>query len=400
MAKHPDELLQWGEEVSTHLAHLSNPMCWTLTLFSFGMAVVGHCGRTAIAFFLARLLDHKEANVVQQLKESVYDAKDKSGQQRREIDVVSCFGPLLRWVVSQWSPEEKRLAIALDASNLGQRFTVLSVSVLYQGCALPVAWVVLPATKKGTWMPHWKRLLRSLRGVVPADWTVLVMTDRGLYAKTLYKAIQRNGWHPMLRINAQGKFRMLGTDRFRLLSSLVPCTRTVWRGEVECFVTPAARLRCTLLTRWDEGYDTPWLLVTDLAPNQADSAWYGLRGWIEQGFKDCKRGGFHWEQTKMTDPKRATRLWLVMALATLWHLSVVDPLEGTLRSFDALPLAEPSASASRLSRSKRGWLLTLVALLRHDPLVWGLFQPDPWPVSRFSPAVLDLICQGAECVYY
>jgi len=50
-----------------------------------------------------------------------------------------------------------------------------------------------------------------------------------------------------------------------------------------------------LLTVWSEGYDEPWLIVTDLAPPQTDAAWYGLRPWIEGGFKDfsCFRRGIN-----------------------------------------------------------------------------------------------------------
>src|SRR5262249_13808393 len=44
-------------------------------------------------------------------------------------------------------------------------------------------------------------------------------------------------------------------------------------------------------------------------------AWYQMRFWIEDEYKDGKRGWFHWEQTKMTDPQRASRLWLVMGIA-------------------------------------------------------------------------------------
>jgi hypothetical protein len=403
MARHPSALSQWIAQVSTQLGHLSKTEALVLALYSFGMVVVGQCGTTSIACFLAMVLNQKEDTLRQRLRESLYDAQDKRGAKRHELDVTRCFAPLLSWVLRWWANEEKRLALALDATTLGQRFTVLAISVLYRGCAIPVAWVVLPATQKGAWMPHWKRLLRMLRGVVPADWTVIVLADRGLYSKTLYRAIQRNAWHPLLRINAQGKFRLVGEDRFRPLSSLVPGPRTVWRGEVDCFVTAAARLRGTLLARWDEGFDTPWLLVTDLAPNQADSVWYGLRAWIEQGFKDGKRGGFRWEQTKMTDPARATRLWLVMALATLWTLSVGGETEARLTASglsSPLPPPDMSPRPRRLSCFKRGWLTILAALLRHLPIPLGRFRPAPWPVSRFSPVVLDLLCQGAHCVYY
>ena len=35
--------------------------------------------------------------------------------------------------------------MALDATTLGTRFAVLAISVVYRGCAIPVAWTILPA---------------------------------------------------------------------------------------------------------------------------------------------------------------------------------------------------------------------------------------------------------------
>jgi hypothetical protein len=37
----------------------------------------------------------------------------------------------------------------------------------------------------------------------------------------------------------------------------------------------------TLLARWDEGYTDPWLILTDLPPELADTCWYTMRCWIE-----------------------------------------------------------------------------------------------------------------------
>src|SRR6266699_3152548 len=44
---------------------------------------------------------------------------------------------------------------------------------------------------------------------------------------------------------------------------------------------------------------------------------YGLRGWIECGFKDGKRGGWNWQRCRSRQPERVERLWLAMAVATL-----------------------------------------------------------------------------------
>jgi len=50
-------------------------------------------------------------------------------------------------------------------------------------------------------------LLKALRGQVPPTWTVIVLADRGWYAKGLFEGLQGLGWHPLLRVNAKGTFR-------------------------------------------------------------------------------------------------------------------------------------------------------------------------------------------------
>jgi hypothetical protein len=95
--------------------------------------------------------------------------------------------------------------LVLDATTLGQRFTVRAISVVYRGCAIPVAWHVVPATTKGKWRPQWERLLRQVGAEVPADWLVIVLADRSLSARWLFQAIVARQWHPFLRINQQGQ---------------------------------------------------------------------------------------------------------------------------------------------------------------------------------------------------
>ena len=79
---------------------------------------------------------------------------------------------------------------------------------------------------------------------------------------------------------------------------------------------------CTLLARWDEDYADPWLIITDLTPQQAQICWFGMLRWIKCLFKELKREGFGWHHTKMIDPQRAERLWLAIAVATLYLVSI------------------------------------------------------------------------------
>lgn len=374
---HQEGLFQWTEQVSTRFPQLSTPQAVVLALWSFGIALTRSSGQTTVANFLALLRGQAPSTLRQRLREWCYDAPDKQGDQRQEIEVTACFRPLLSWVLSWWTGDETRLALALDATTLGQRFTVLAVSVVYRGLALPVAWAIVPATTGGSWQPHWQGLLRLLQPAIPAHWTVLVLADRGLYAKWLFQTIVDCGWHPFLRINAQGQFRPIACHHFRPLKQAVRRGGLVRRWTVLCFKTQAAQLRCTLLAQWATEHTDPWLILTDLPPQQAEAAWYALRSWIEASFKYTKRGGWHWEQTKMTDPARAERLWLAMAVATLWVVSLgSEPLLADTPAGFGWRSVDPALSCFR-----RGWLTLLALLLSDQGVPWGVFRPLPWPTS-------------------
>lgn len=385
MTRH-EGLSQWETVVSTHLPHLSKPQATVLAMWSFGMVMSQSCGLSTVVCCLAELLRKSEGAMRQRLREWYKDAEDKKGVQRCELDVSTCFVPLLRWVLSWWAVDEKRLALAMDATSLGQRFTVLTISVVYRGCAIPVAWVVVAQQQKGAWKPHWLALFERLSDAVPQDWTVIVLADRGLYAAWLYKAIVDLHWHPFLRINSRGKFHLVGDNQFQWLHTLFTEPGSEWSGRVICFTEHS--LNCTLLLRWDDHYADPWLIITDLYPQQACVAWYGMRAWIECGFKDTKRGGWQWQHTRITDPDRATRFWLPIAVATLWVVSVGGAADVALpaSSLEQLPethIARRKASArSRprlLSCFRRGCLVILVALVNSLRLPVGRFTPEPWP---------------------
>ncbi|HVC32877.1 MAG TPA: endonuclease, partial [Chloroflexota bacterium] len=333
---------EWTAMVQEALPHLSKPQATVLAVFSLGMLFARSCAITAVAAFLAVALDQKSNTVRQQLREFCWEADAKAGEKRRDIVVETCFVPLLRWILSRWHGTQ--LALALDATTLGERFVVLAISVVYRGCAIPVAWTILAASEKRAWRREWLRMLRLLRPAVPPTWTVLALADRGLSARWLFRRIVRLGWHPFLRINKGGTFRPAGTARFVSLSTFVPQTGTSWCGRGTAFKTPACRLACTLLARWEEGPTDPWLILTDLAPESGDPCWYGLRLWIERGFRLTKRGGWQWQATRMTEPERAARLWVVVAVATLWLVSVGGEAEENApeSAFDSLATALPS----------------------------------------------------------
>lgn len=230
---------------------------------------------------------------------------------------------------------------------------------------------------------------------------MIVLADRGLYARWMWDAICACGWHPFLRINLGVKASPAGGDDFDWISRWVPKPGTHWTGVVDCFAGKKSRLRATLLLHWEPGYESAWAIVTDLDPEQANISWYRLRTWIEGGFKDFKRGLWGWQHSKMTHASSVERLWLAMALAQLWCLSVGAAVEQQDQQQAPPPLEErlPQTHVAlrkrhrslvvhaprRLSCVVRGRLHLLAMTLLAQPLVVGSLVPEAWPDFIVSP---------------
>jgi hypothetical protein len=382
-----ERVSQWNATVSRYLPHLSRPQALVLALWSLGMVLAHSCGLSQVSAVLAMILGQSESTLRQRLREWYSPAQDKAGKHRCSLEVETCFAPLLRWVLAWWPEESRELALALDATTLGQRFTVLCISVLVRGCAIPVAWKVLVYNQPGSWQPYWQALLAHLDGVIPADWTVLVLADRGLYAPWLYRQIVAHGWHPFLRINLGAKAKRSGSDRWEWIRQWLPAEGAQWAERVSCFADKKNRLECTLLLCREPGYEEAWVVVTDLPPERVHGAWYRLRAWIEGGFKDDKRGQWGWQHTKMRDPDRAARLWLALAVATLWVVGVGSQAEVSRPApqLEQLPpthaARKPAGSGTKGPRGRelscvtRGRLCLIAAL-------WLGAWPQDFPAAR------------------
>ncbi len=334
---HNNYLKDWSRIVSYRFPNLSLPEVTGLATWSFGMVITGSSSLTRVSEFIARINQEKSNTVRRRLKEWYQDSQAKKGKKRRELDVTECFAPLLKWILSLWNSPDKWLPLAIDTTNIGSNFTVLSLNVLYQGCGIPVAWKIVKGTEKGSWKPHWLNLFQLLKDVVPPDWQIIVSADRGLYADWIFEAICSLNWHPFLRINHQGTYQIKGEEEWQSLGSVVTKTGMSWSGKITCFKSNPRP--CTLLARWDKDYKDPWLIVTDLEPEEGNVLWYSFRSWIESSYRDVKSDGWQWHKTRLREPARAERIWLAMAVATLWTVTMGSEQPEELSSrFDEMPV--------------------------------------------------------------
>src|SRR5512143_3129174 len=125
---HQPELSQWVDPVSSHFPQLSKALATGLALWSFGMIVARSCSLTAVAGLLAPLRGQSFNPVRERLRDPYREAAAKAGTGRTDLVVADCWAPWLAWVLEGWSG--RQLAIAIDASTLGQRFVVLALSVV------------------------------------------------------------------------------------------------------------------------------------------------------------------------------------------------------------------------------------------------------------------------------
>jgi hypothetical protein len=363
---HDSAFYDWKTRVDTLFDALKPHHRVTLAQYTFGMILARCCGLTAVVTHLVALLALKAHALRQRLRELYQPASAQIGTARSEFDFTLCFAPLVRWAAG--THPDKRLVLALDPTNLTDRFRVLCVAVLYHGCGLPVAWAVQAARQKGSWNAIWFDLLGKLKAALGDGWTVLVLTDRGLESPELFREIVRLGWHPLMRVKSCGKFRPANWHRGQFMNHFAPTVGAKWLGEGVAYPT-GERLACTLLAHWGDGHDEPWLILTDLPAVGANPAWYAWRMWIEHGFRAIKRGCWQWQRTQMSEPIRVARLWAVIAVATIYTVEV----GGEAQPAELPPVRGP------LSRLKRGLLRIWVALLNRESMPKGTIQHHDWP---------------------
>ena len=313
---HEAQLRHWTDAVQRHLPTLSRTQASALSAFSFA-ATLARSGSLLRCAALVALIEHAPmARLRQRLREFYLDAPHKRGRARRTVDVWPCFTSLLGWALNTLAPKGD-IVLALDPTLCRDRLACLAISLVTDETAIPVAWRIVTAQHKGAWLAPYLRLIeqmaQAVRTSADAHRRVYVLGDRGLFSKALFEAVVAVGWHPLFRVPANGLWR---TRRRRVhLRQVVAAPGACYaaRGVLH----KAHPLVCTLVGLWSERYKEPWLIVTDARPAQAQAQLYRLRTKIERVFRTVKSDVFDWEHSRITEPERAERMWLVYAVGML-----------------------------------------------------------------------------------
>jgi hypothetical protein len=248
----------------------------------------------------------------------------------KQESVVACFR---RWLkndhhtVAGWFlPVAKELLttlaaqpllLVMDGSLAGRGCLALMVSVVYHGRALPLCWVVVSAPKGHFPQATHRALLAQLEAIVPKHATVIFLGDGEFDGVDLQADLCRLNWQYVCRTASNILVRTCG-----VVFHVADVTPT--RGEVlavsPAWMTAEQYGPVSLLAIWEQPYQEPIYLVTNMSDLNSAVAQYKKRGHIETFFSDQKSRGFNIHKSHLSDPQRLERLLIASCLAYLWMI--------------------------------------------------------------------------------
>ncbi len=210
---------------------------------------------------------------------------------------------------------QQPLTLVLDGSVVGRGCVALMLSVIYQGRALPVAWVVVRGKKGHFPQETHCALLAQIQHLIPATTAVTVLGDGEFDGTAFQAALRQLHWQYVCRTAPTLLMTVYGQQRH--IGALAPT-----RGELlavrPAWLTAAEYGPVRVLAIWEAAYAEPLYLVTNMSDLSAALAAYRKRAHIETFFSDQKSRGFHIHKSHISDPKRLARLLIVSCLAYLW----------------------------------------------------------------------------------
>ena len=124
-------------------------------------------------------------------------------------------------------------------------------------------------------------------------------------------------------------------------------------------------------------------------PEQGNALWYSFRSWIESSYRDLKSDGWQWHKTRLREPQRAERIWLAMAVATLWTITMgngeQEHLQETFKNKEiAQDQVKPKSELKKTKRSISCFLQGLINILADLLCGKGISLKNLFPDSSLA----------------
>jgi hypothetical protein len=298
------------------------------------------------------------------------------------VEPARWFWPFVQ--AMQQSLGQETAYLIIDCTKAGRTCRTIVVGLAYHGTVLPVGWKTFTG-KKGHLTGEKQREVLQLVYQHWRHWPrVVVLGDAEFSNERVIGYLREVHWHFIFRFQRNYQIRQTPEGEWHSMESLAlacdlqPEHAYDWEGIWFTREHQLAELTVTVFL--GQGQSEPWCLVSDLPASAELETLYPMRFWIEFFFAALKSRGFDLARTHLTQPEQIDRLFLVLAIATTWLLSL-----GTRLTLIGQTDLVDRTDRRDLSLFQLGWryLCRLLALGKPVDLTrcfrWDLKLPNPGP---------------------
>ncbi len=156
---------------------------------------------------------------------------------------------------------------------------------------------------------------------MPTGCAITWLADRGFLHRQFVKFVkQRPGDHYRIRAKANTLVRFADRSMANMAQLCPLSGHAHFYHDVYILEDSIGTAHVALGNPPDS--EEPWYIISDEYTELTTFAEYGLRFDIEEGFLDDKSNGFQVESSRLDDAETISRLFLVLAVATLYFTSI------------------------------------------------------------------------------
>lgn len=277
---------------------------------------------TVLAAFISGIVGSKSSQLPNVASKIADRAKPESRVKRlsrwlgnEEIKEEIYFLPYAEILLQCLSLET--LVLVMDGSGIGRGCCALMIHVIYQGRALPLAWVVRQCPKGHAPESLHIELVEVVMELIPEETKVVFLGDGEFDGTDLQDTMNEAGWLYACR-TAKSTVSTWEGMKFNLdlLGSSIRPGMLIELKEVQ--FTRNAYGPVMVLCCWAKGEVEPLYLVSNLSLAEEAIKYYKKRFRIETFFSDQKSRGFNIQKSHIEDPQRLSRLLIASCLAYIW----------------------------------------------------------------------------------
>jgi hypothetical protein len=231
------------------------------------------------------------------------------------IKISNIMTPYVQELIKLITKNGETLVLMMDQSQISPDRQCLMVSMAFQNRAMPILWCVVDS-KGALGFDVQESLLNIVKTMIPEKTKVFFLGDRFYGTSALVNWCQNAKWSYMLRTKGNYIFTHDGGEIDAEYVGELPDQMAIGA------VFNNTNVQTNIGYMREDGYDDPWIVVTDVVPTQAKINDYSMRWGIECLFSDLKSRGFDLESTHLRKENRIENLILILTISLYWCVSV------------------------------------------------------------------------------